>query len=98
MRAMLAGAMVLTLVGAAAGQGPRRGPFDPEAWPPTIDATKKVHFISVDNALKPPSDNWLPNLKILTGGDHPTEPVKVGIAGRRDRSAVDELRGRHHRS
>lgn len=95
-RAMLAGAMVLSLVGAAAGQGPRRGPFDPEAWPPTIDATKKVHFISVDNALKPPSDNWLPNLKILTGGDHPTEPVKVGghdavrIAGMKFNTADDQ--------
>lgn len=57
---------------------PKRGPFDPERWPPTIDPHRTVHFISVDGALKPPSDNWIPNLKILTGGDHATEPAMAG--------------------
>src|SRR5438128_3684 len=50
----------------------KRGPFSPEAWPPTIDATKKVHFVSIDGAFSPPNDNWTANLAILTGGDHPT--------------------------
>jgi hypothetical protein len=56
----------------------KRGPFNPEAWPPTIDWTKKVHFISIDGALSPPNANWTANLTILTGGDHPTDPVTVG--------------------
>lgn len=56
----------------------RNGPFSPEAWPPTINPDKKVHFISIDGALTPPNPNWTPNLKILTGGDHPTESVTIG--------------------
>jgi hypothetical protein len=60
------------------GSPTKKGPFNPEAWPPTIDETKKVHFISIDNALQPPNTNWTGNLKILTGGDHPTEAVTVG--------------------
>jgi hypothetical protein len=55
-----------------------RGPYDPERWPPTVDATKKVHFISVDGALQPAGPSWTPNLKILTGGDHQTEPASAG--------------------
>jgi hypothetical protein len=65
--------LCLVLVGAACVAASKRGPFSPEAWPPTIDPAKKVHFISVDGALQPPNASWLPNLKILTGGDHPTE-------------------------
>ncbi|GDX40809.1 hypothetical protein LBMAG21_11010 [Armatimonadota bacterium] len=56
----------------------RKGPFNPETLPPTIDSTKKVHFVTVDNAFTPPNENWIPNLKILTGGDHTTEAVSVG--------------------
>lgn len=63
-----------------AHSGPRsaKGPFNPEKWPPTLDLTRKVHYISIDNAFTPPGPNWTPNLKILTGGDHPTEPITVG--------------------
>jgi len=74
----------------------KRGPFNPEAWPPTIDATKKVHFISIDGALSPANDNWTPNLKILTGGDHPTEAITIGghtgvrIAGFKFNTADDQ--------
>jgi hypothetical protein len=74
-------ACLLALAAAAAfcsDRSSRKGPFSPEAWPPTLDPAKTVHFISVDGALKPPADSWLPNLKVLTGGDHPTEPVTVG--------------------
>ncbi len=55
-----------------------RGPFNSEAWPPTIDASKTVHYICIDDTLKAPGPSWIPNLKILTGGDHPTEAVNVG--------------------
>ena len=96
-RTLLAGAMMLSLAGTLmAAPEPPRGPFDAEAWPPTIVASKKVHFISVDNTLKPPSPSWLPNLKILTGGDHPTEPINVGghdavrIAGMKFNTADDQ--------
>jgi hypothetical protein len=57
---------------------PRHGPFDPERWPPTIDLKRKVHFVSVDGAFTAPAPDWTPNLKILTGGDHQTEPDRAG--------------------
>ena len=60
------------------GKPPSRGPFSPEAWPPTVNAAKTVHYICVDETLKPPNANWTPNLKFLTGGDHPTERVTLG--------------------
>jgi hypothetical protein len=65
----------LLLLGARSAS---RGPYSPERWPPTVDAAKKVHFISVDGALKPVGSNWTPNLKVLTGGDHQTEPAAAG--------------------
>jgi hypothetical protein len=52
--------------------------FDPEKLPPTINATKKVHFVSIDDAFKPANSNWVASLKVLTGADHITEPVKIG--------------------
>lgn len=55
-----------------------RGPFSPEALPPTLNAAKKVHFVSTDNAFAAPNPNWTPNLKILTGGDHVTNAITVG--------------------
>src|SRR5205085_6599564 len=67
----------LAATGNAGGAG-KKGPFNPEAWPPTSDPSKKVHFISLDGSLKPLSDSWNANLKILTGGDHPTEPATAG--------------------
>lgn len=84
------------LIGVTTRPAAKKGPFSPEAWPPTIDAAKKVHFISIDGALGPANDNWTPNLKILTGGDHPTEPVTVGghtgvrIAGFKFNTADDQ--------
>ncbi len=53
-------------------------PFDPEKLPPTIDAKKKVHFVSTDNSFTAPNTNWSPCLKTLTGGDHTTEPITIG--------------------
>jgi hypothetical protein len=70
--------LTAALQAAAGGRYDKKTPFSPEAWPPTVDLEKKVHFISIDGALAPPGPNWLPNLKILTGGDHPTEPVTAG--------------------
>src|SRR5580704_9549497 len=51
---------------------------NPEALPPSIKPSGKVHFVSIDGAFKPANTNWLPCLKILTGGDHTTEPVTIG--------------------
>jgi hypothetical protein len=53
-------------------------PLDPEKLPPTINAAKKVHFVSVDDAFKPANSNWVACLKVLTGADHVTEAVTVG--------------------
>lgn len=74
----LRGALALSLLAAMSTQAARHGRYSPDAWPRSVDLAKKVHFISVDGALKPPSDSWQPNLKILTGGDHATEAVHVG--------------------
>jgi len=92
----IAALLVAVLVGVVGRPAAKNGPFNPEAWPPTIDASKKVHFISVDGALSPPNDNWSANLKILTGGDHPTEPISIGghsgvrIAGFKFNTADDQ--------
>ncbi len=51
---------------------------DPEKLPATIDASKKVHFVSIDHAFQPANSNWVASLKILTGGDHVTKPVNIG--------------------
>ncbi|HLJ55263.1 MAG TPA: hypothetical protein VKT77_09495 [Chthonomonadaceae bacterium] len=88
--------IVALAIGLSARPAAKRGPFSPEAWPPTIDATKRVHFISIDGELIAPNDNWAPNLRILTGGDHPTERVTVGghtgvrIAGFKFNTADDQ--------
>lgn len=70
--AMTAGSVAFLQAGA------KKGPFNPEALPPTINADKKVHFISIDGAFTAPNPNWTPNLKTLTGGDHTTQPVTIG--------------------
>ncbi len=56
----------------------KKGPFNPEKWPASIDISKTVHYISVDNSFPSPDPKWIPNLKILTGGDHQTEPAEAG--------------------
>ena len=63
---------------ARSGQRNIKGPFSPEAWPPTIDTTRKAHYVSVDNAFPSPGANWTPNLQILTGADHVTESIAIG--------------------
>lgn len=68
----------VVILPAQSGQRNVKGPFSPEAWPPTIDTAKKAHYVSVDKAFTPPGSNWTPNLQILTGADHVTEPVTVG--------------------
>lgn len=96
MRTVFTCGLAATLLIAFMSNRPQHGPFNAEAWPPTADAKKRVHFISVDNALKPLSPTWLPNLKILTGGDHPTEGLTVGgheavrIAGFKFNTADDQ--------
>src|SRR5579872_4174803 len=56
----------------------QQGPFDPEMLPGTLRASGKVHFVSIDGAFQAANTNWLPCLRILTGGDQVTEPVTVG--------------------
>jgi hypothetical protein len=92
---LLVSALLITLL-AAGARSSKKGPFDPEAWPPTIDTSRRVHFISIDGTLQSPGKEWLPNLKILTGGDHPTEPVTAGghtgvrVAGIKFNTADDQ--------
>jgi len=62
----------------AANLHAQSGPFDPEALPGCIRATGQVHFVSIDGAFTAPNTNWLPCLKILTGGDQVTTPVTIG--------------------
>jgi hypothetical protein len=55
------------------------GPFSPEQWPPTINAQKKVHYVSTDASFTPPGANWLADeLRILSGGDQVTTPITLG--------------------
>lgn len=55
------------------------GPFSPEDWPATVNPNKKVHYISTDGQLAPPSANWLPDeLRILSGGDQGTISFTIG--------------------
>ena len=73
-----------------------RGPFSPEAWPTSINTAKKVHYVCTDGMLTPPNPNWTANMKILSGGDQPTEAVTVGghqavrIAGFKFNTADDQ--------
>ena len=66
------------LLAAGAASTARKGPFSPEAWPPTVTREKIVHYVDLDGKLQPPGPNWTPNLKILTGGDHATEKTEAG--------------------
>jgi hypothetical protein len=70
--------IVAALVTLGASSSSRKGPFSPDAWPPTMDSSKIVHFIDLDGKLLPPSPRWSGNLKILTGGDHATEKTQAG--------------------
>ena len=84
----------LCAVGTSGQRG--RGPFNPEAWPTSINPAKKVHYVCTDGTLPPPNSNWTANMKILTGGDQPTEAITVGghqavrIAGFKFNTADDQ--------
>ncbi len=78
MNRLISGCALSVVVVLGMGSNAKKGPFSPEMWPASIDITKTVHFVSVDNAFAPPGPDWTSNLKILTGGDHPTEPDEAG--------------------
>ena len=54
-----------------------QGPYAPTNWPPTIDASKKVHFAVVDSAFAAPNANWSPVLGFGGGGDQATTSVTL---------------------
>lgn len=55
------------------------GPFDPEAWPATLNASKTVHYVAFDSELTPPGDNWLADeLTVLNDGDQTTADYAIG--------------------
>ncbi len=58
----------------------QEGPFDPAAWPGTIDPGATVHYVVVGDAIEIPDDaaHWTPTLQILAGGDHDTAPIDIG--------------------
>jgi len=69
----------LFLAASALGVSAQTNAPDPEAWPPTIDTNKTVHYISVDGAFSPPSASWISgDLQILSGGDQITSPITIG--------------------
>jgi hypothetical protein len=51
---------------------------DAEKLPQGINPSRIVHFVSIDGAFQGANSNWIPCLKILTGGDQMTEPVTAG--------------------
>lgn len=54
------------------------GPYDPEAWPPTIDTGKLVHYVVTDGVLDWPGGAWTDALSILSGGDQGTADTNIG--------------------
>lgn len=56
----------------------QQGPFPVDAWPPTVNQTVNVQYVSVGDKLAAPNDKWLPNLSILTGGDQLTDDIEIG--------------------
>jgi hypothetical protein len=61
-----------------------QAPFDPAAWPGTVDPNATVHFKVVDDAIPAPAGaaNWTSSLQILSGGDQVTGPLQVaGYSG-----------------
>lgn len=70
---------LLTPLVAAISLYAQTGPFDPEAWPTTKNATKIVHYVALDSALTPPGDTWVADaLQILTDGDQGTIDFTIG--------------------
>lgn len=58
----------------------QEGPFDPAAWPPTIDPDALVHYVAVGDSIPPPDNaaDWLPTLQILSGGDQVMSDLTIG--------------------
>lgn len=55
------------------------GPFDPEAWPPTINPGLPVDYVVTDGGLQAPSGEWFSDaLLILSGGDQGTADTTIG--------------------
>lgn len=57
------------------------GPFSPDQWPPTTDASKEVHYVVADPFafFDPVGANWFNgDLSILSGGDQLTREVTIG--------------------
>jgi len=69
---------LLLLAAAVPRLGAQTGPFNPDQWPPTIDASQRVHFISTDELLPSPGENWTPDLSLLSGGDQNTAAFTIG--------------------
>lgn len=59
--------LALTLAGTTFAAGP----YSPTNWPPTIDPTKKVHYVVTDSApeFTVPNDNWTNSLFWVSGSD-----------------------------
>jgi hypothetical protein len=71
--------IILVAAGSCYFANAQTGPFDPEQWPPTIDASKPVHYFVTDAGLNPPGAAWLPNqLQILSGGDQVVTDISIG--------------------
>lgn len=59
----------------------QEGPFSPDAWPLSADATKEVHYNVFDPgaSFPPVGDRWfLGDLTALSGGDQTTRPISIG--------------------
>ena len=56
----------------------QQGPFPVDAWPPTVNKTVNVQYVSVADTLAALNDRWLPNLSILSGGDQETVDIQIG--------------------
>ncbi len=71
--------VALALVVGRASQAQTNLPANPEAWPPTVDATKFVHYITIDHKFTPVGSGWISNdLQVLTGGDQVTSAISIG--------------------
>ncbi|MDA0750220.1 MAG: hypothetical protein O2964_05840 [Verrucomicrobia bacterium] len=61
----------------------QQGPFSPDDWPATADASKEVHYVVTDpDAIyEPLGNNWFEgDLTVLSGGDQATRSVVIGGA------------------
>lgn len=73
----LANFLALGTVGALA----QEGPFPPEDWPATADASKEVHYVVTDpeGTFAPVGAQWFEgDLTVLSGGDQATRSVRIG--------------------